>query len=215
MMGKKAVIFDMDGVLIDSERWYFSVKKEMFKSEGIRPEHFTLAETAGLPENDGWALLFPDSKIEQTKYKEMFRKALFSSGIRFEEILNEGVAETLNWLHRTGYKVGLASAGPSAFLDAFISTCQFESYFDEVVSGESITRNKPDPMIYQQMLWRLSLSPSECVAIEDSRVGILAATAAKINTWALKPQGYKLDQNNADRIIDKVSDIKLILKSLE
>lgn len=143
----------------------------------------------------------------------MFREYLFASGVRFQDIIKDEVTSTLQWLHSTGYKVGLASAGPNAFLNAFISACGLEDYFDEVVSGESISKNKPDPMIYNTILNYLELSAEDCIVVEDSEVGILAAKSAEIKTVALKPNGYFLNQESADVVIDNIAEIRLILEN--
>lgn len=209
-MHKQAVIFDMDGVLIDSETWYFAVKQRVFARTGARPQHFTLAETAGLPETDSWELLFPDEK-ERTKQEAAFRAEIFAHPVDFRGMLKPGVRETLRWLHTHDLLVGLASAGPMPYLQSFLDACGFNGAFDKVVSGEDITRNKPDPMIYKTMLTRLALPAASCVAIEDSAVGIAAATGAGIETWAVRPVGYELDQRQADVVIAGAGDIPLRL----
>lgn len=206
---KQAVIFDMDGVLIDSESWYFRVKQETFSETGARPQHFSLAETAGLPEAAGWELLFEDPE-ERAVQKKAFMDKMFSQPIDFKAILKPGVIDTLRWL-QTSYRVVLASAGPMSYLDLILKSAEMTTLFDEVISGEDITRNKPDPMIYLTALNRLQLPADSCVAIEDSPTGIAAATGAGIETWAVKPTGYTLDQRAADRVITGVADLQQLL----
>ncbi|WP_164512020.1 HAD family hydrolase [Lacticaseibacillus daqingensis] len=209
-MTKQAVIFDMDGVLIDSESWYFRVKQETFAETDATPQHFTLAETAGLPEDAGWALLFDDPE-ERAAQKKAYMTKIFSQPIDFKAILKPGVRETLVWLQAHHYRVALASAGPMPYLEMFLKSADVTDLFNEVISGEDITRNKPDPMIYLTALDRLQLPAASCVAIEDSPTGIAAATGAGIETWAVKPTGYMLDQQGADRVITGVADLQQLL----
>lgn len=205
-MTKQAVIFDMDGVLIDSETWFFRVKQETFAATGAKPKHFTLAETAGLPDAAGWELLFDDPE-ERAEQRKAYMERVYGAVVDFKTILKPGVHDTLHWLHDNGYRVALASAGPMPYLQTFLKSAEFTDVFDEVISGEDITRNKPDPMIYQTALERLGLPAANCVAIEDSPTGIAAATGAGLDTWAVKPTGYALDQHAADVIIGSVGDI--------
>lgn len=209
-MAKQAVIFDMDGVLIDSERWFFRVKQETFAETGAKPQHFTLAETAGLPEAAGWELLF-DDPTEREVQKQAFMDKLYAQPVDFKDILKPGVSDTLHWLRANDYRVALASAGPMPYLQMFLKSAEFTDLFNEVISGEDITRNKPDPMIYRTALDRLALPAVDCVAIEDSPTGIAAATGAGIETWAVKPTGYALDQHAADTVIMSVADIQMKL----
>jgi HAD superfamily hydrolase (TIGR01509 family) len=206
-MNKQAVIFDMDGVLIDSESWFFKVKQETFAETGAKPQHFTLAETAGLPEAAGWELLFTDP-VEREKQRQAFMDKLYSVPVDFKDIVKPGVTDTLKWLHNNNFLVALASAGPMPYLKMFLESTGFTDLFNEVISGEDITANKPDPMIYLTALDRLQIAAPHAVAIEDSPTGIAAATGAGIETWAVKPTGYNLDQHAADDVIMSVADIQ-------
>jgi beta-phosphoglucomutase-like phosphatase (HAD superfamily) len=94
------------------------------------------------------------------------------------------------------------------YLKMFLESTGFTDLFNEVISGEDITANKPDPMIYLTALDRLQIAAPHAVAIEDSPTGIAAATGAGIETWAVKPTGYNLDQHAADDVIMSVADIQ-------
>ena len=89
-----------------------------------------------------------------------------------------------------------------------LSQCQLSKYFDVVISGENVKRNKPFPDIYLKSSEQLAVLPAECLVIEDSFNGILAAKRAKMDVWALKPKKYTIDQNSANCIFQNFIEMK-------
>ena len=95
-----------------------------------------------------------------------------------------------------------------------LEQCQLKGYFDLVEYGEKLTHNKPDPEIYTTVAQRLGLKPTECVVLEDSVNGIRAAESAKMETWAIKPRKYVIDQSQADAILPDMAAVLTKLKGL-
>jgi HAD superfamily hydrolase (TIGR01509 family) len=207
---KKAVIFDVDGVLIDSERYYYIERQRFFAENGIKPHDVSFHSLVGIDYSYGWRLLFPDPKkrkLIQRRYEEYSR----NHKIDYESILFPDVRGVLRELQGGGFKLGIASAGPRVGIDEFIHQTGLRSYFDVILSGEEVPKNKPEPMVYRECSRRLHVKAEDCVAIEDSPTGIAAAQSATIETWAIKPKDYSLDQSHADKILTSLSEITAYL----
>ncbi len=195
----KAFIFDMDGVLVDSERYYFRLKMDFMAAQGVKPAVSSVTDIAGFSTDNGWKKLVPAIKQRQV-LQPMFEKYRSRHLIDYPKYLNDDVPEFLSDLHEDGKMIALASAGYISGIRDMIKECNFTQYFTSVISGAEIEHNKPAPDIYLKSIQKLGLEPSECVAIEDSPVGIQAAKSAGLETWAVKYPYYNLNQHQADRV---------------
>ncbi|MGG5369165.1 HAD family hydrolase [Enterococcus sp. AZ196] len=202
---KKAVIFDMDGVLIDSEPFYFERRMDYFKEKGIRPGSNKFEDYVGNSEKQTWEILVPK---DETKRKQLQRDYLHykkQNQIDFSKALRSSVSKVLDELLEAGFSLSLASSSPRSEIDQMLSDCKLMDYFSYTISGEEVKESKPNPEIY--LVSQEVLKCDDYLAIEDSPLGIAAAKAAGIYTVALQ-QDFLLDQKAADSII---SDLKEIL----
>lgn len=210
---KKAVIFDMDGVLVDSEQYYFDRRMNFFHKLGLSPQNVQMSDYLGLGDKEGWVQLFPD-KDQRENAQAQFTQYEAKHPVNFAPLLNPGVKDVLEYLQINGYSIALASAGVTAHINRMLEQCQLKGYFDLVEYGEKLTHNKPDPEIYTTVAQRLGLKPTECVVLEDSVNGIRAAESAKMETWAIKLRKYVIDQSQADAILPDMAAVLTKLKGL-
>ncbi|WP_054750401.1 HAD family hydrolase [Lacticaseibacillus thailandensis] len=210
---KKAVIFDMDGVLVDSEQYYFDRRMHFFHKLGLEPQNVQLSDYLGLGDDEGWVQLFPDEAQRENAQAE-FAKYEAKHPVNYAPLLNPGVKEVLEYLQINGYSIALASAGVTAHINRMLEQCQLKGYFDVVEYGEKLSHNKPDPEIYVNVAQKLNVQPEECVVLEDSVNGIQAAKRAHMETWALKPRKYVIDQTRADAILPDMDAVLTKLKGL-
>jgi len=178
----KAIIFDMDGVIVDSEPFWRQAKinavarfgghiteAQTYQSKGLRVDeiaeywirHCNLAPSCKQPLSD--AIL--DEVIQQIKTRG--------------ELL-PGVRETLQWLAASTLKVGLASSSPSRLIAAVLDIFKINQHFSVQVSAEHLLFGKPHPAVYLEAAKQLNIAPQQCLAIEDSVYGLLAAKAARM-----------------------------------
>lgn len=204
---KKAVIFDMDGVLTDSEQAYFRMKTDFFKTISANPLSFTLDNIAGRSEDEAWQIMFPDPDV-RAETRRRFVEYRDAREIDYSKIVFPDAKEVLSYLKTRGTILALASAGPMDGIDRFIRQCNLKGYFTAVISGETLAANKPDPLIYKMALQKIRLPAQSVIAVEDSPTGIKAAKMAGISTWARKPVGYSQDQSLADRKIVNLLELK-------
>lgn len=176
----RAVVFDMDGVLLDSE----SVCDEIWKE--LAAEMRLPDIDAAIAENRGCNVDLMAVQLK-ARYGEGFDRPRFFGdfSVRFKKWefekgipLMPGVRETLDYLKGQGYRLALATSTDQETAVRQLTAVGVYDYFDACVFGDQIERSKPAPDIYQKAADLLGLEPSECAAIEDSPNGIKSAAAA-------------------------------------
>lgn len=200
----KAVIFDMDGVLIDSEPYYFERRMDFFKAKGIQPGSDKFEDYVGNSEKQTWKLLVSENETKREKLHQEYLEYKKHHGIDFKNALRSSVPQVLTKLSEKGLSIGLASSSPRKEINQMLSDCQLEKYFSFTISGEEVKESKPNPEIYT--ISRKMLNCPDCLAVEDSTLGIASAKAAGIYTVALK-QAFLMDQREADVVINELEEL--------
>jgi beta-phosphoglucomutase family hydrolase len=206
----KAVIFDMDGVIIDSEPLHFSVDQDIMKSYGISIEREDLEPFVGTTNPEMWTKLKETYKlcasVNDILSKQIREKInrLSSSGLA----PIDGITALLEMLQGRGVRIGLASSSPRRFIEAVLDSFGISSYFTSVVSGEEVVHGKPAPDVFLRAAEELGVHPQQCLVIEDSMHGIQAAkSAGMICIGYINPNSGQLDLSKADCTVDTIRDI--------
>ena len=196
----EAVIFDMDGVLIDSEMEYIRLWKKLYHLKQIPMEEkdlYFLAGSAHHVEID----LFAEKMGISAKEAEKIRTAFFKRHpVDYKRIKKYYVDEILTSFSRAGMKIALASSSTFANIDTVLKQCGIDTYFSPIISGEMFEKTKPDPEIYLETIRRLDLEKEKIAVIEDSSYGIAAAKAAGLYTIAIEDPILHFDNSNADAV---------------
>lgn len=206
----RAVIFDMDGVLVDSEPKNLEQLKGFYESFGTQVDDAFLASLVGSSEtytyDEGIRILGKDWNHEEME--RHFLAYTKEHPVHFDEILNEGVLELLVWLKAQGYKVAVASSSKKVQIEEMAQVCGLRQYFDVILSGEMFKESKPNPEIYEEAARQLGVKPGECIAVEDSSYGIEAGIRAGMCVLAYRDERYGVDQSKASFIIDEFHEVK-------
>jgi beta-phosphoglucomutase len=216
MLNKKltsfdAVIFDMDGVLVNSEPFYVEVEQTNFRHLGLEiseEEHQTYQGTAT---DRMWELIKERHGIQHPvdELVEMTNNLVtpyFNSLEKMEPM--QGVKNLIEKLKEKGVPLALASSSYSDVIEIILQKTGLKKYFDAVVSSQMAGTSKPEPDIFLLAAKKLGVSPEKCVVIEDSTNGIKAAKAAGMFCIAFAGPGSELqDQSQADLIIEDFGEL--------
>jgi mannitol-1-/sugar-/sorbitol-6-/2-deoxyglucose-6-phosphatase len=176
----EAVMFDMDGVLIDSEPIWRAVERDVFASVGIELTDDDLYPTMGVRIGDvvdRWYRRHPWSEPSRQDVAVEIVEGV-ARGIVERGDLTEGASRAVGYVRSLGLRVALASSSPMPLIGAVLSLGDLADLFDVVVSGEGEQHGKPHPAVYLSAARRLEVPPERCLAVEDSINGVRSAKAA-------------------------------------
>ncbi|MEO8512201.1 MAG: hexitol phosphatase HxpB [Ignavibacteria bacterium] len=184
----KAVIFDMDGVILDSEPFWKEAEIRIFNFLGVPLTGEMCETTTGMRLVDVTKLWHEKYSWDITKYPyEKVNRDIVDSLIELikqKGELNTGVTELLEMLNSKGLPMAIASSSDMKIIDAVLDKFGLRNYFKVIHSAEFEDYGKPHPAIYITTAKKLGVEPSECLAIEDSFNGVVAAIAARMKTAA-------------------------------
>mgnify|MGYP002634503283 FL=1 len=179
----KAVIFDMDGVLIDSEPVWKIAMQAVFDEVGCGLTKKDFQKTVGLRLDEVILFWYNHTGWEGLTPQEVEEKIVQ----RMVELISKdgkpliGVIETLQFLKAKGLKIGLATSSYSVLIETVLTKLNIKSYFDFTHSAELESHGKPHPAVYLTVAEKLGVVPTECLVIEDSLNGIISGKAARMS----------------------------------
>ena len=215
-MKKTAVIFDMDGVIVDSENYNQKVLSDFFDLHteyNSKELHLTkFIGSSGEPQV--WEEVFKDVKHNGEDFIELDNKLdkyMDEHPVPYKEYVMPYSEEILKWLKINNYKVGLASSSPRKKINKMLKETGFDKYFQNILSGEDFVNSKPNPDIYNTMVKNMNIQKEDCVVIEDSFYGIQAGINAEIDVIVLKDHRFNMNQSNGKIFINDLIEIINIL----
>ena len=176
----KAVIFDMDGVIFDSERCVIECWKVIADKHDVKGIEPVLMKCLGVTYEEGKKIFlkhygadFPYDERKKER-SDLYHKRYDNGRLP----LKTGIRELLIYLKENGYKVGVASSTREAIVSKQLVDAALRKYFDNLTCGDMLERSKPEPDIYLMACEKLGVKPEEAIAIEDSYNGIKSAYRA-------------------------------------
>ncbi|WEV60289.1 HAD family phosphatase [Streptococcaceae bacterium ESL0729] len=206
----KAIIFDMDGVLVDTEQFYYDRREEFMTSQGISISHLPPSFFIGGNMKNVWSKILLDDydKWDLDKLQADYLAHKNNNPLPYKDLLFPDTREVLEALKAAGYRLALASSSTNHDIRTMLSDNDLFDYFEVISSGEDFKETKPNPEIYQVTMDKLGLKPSEVLIIEDSQKGIEAGVAAGASVWAIKDERFGMNQDKATRLFASLSDVK-------
>ncbi len=207
------VIFDMDGVLVDSAAAHFRSWQILAKEMGTTVTREQFAHSFGRHNRDIVPMFFgpmPEARlVELSRRKE----EIFRELVRHRPPIMAGATELIHGLAKLGVRMAVASSGPRANIDLILSAMNVAVLLPVIVGAEDVTRGKPDPEVFATAAARLDLPPRRCVVIEDAPAGVQAARAAGAWVVALLTthpvEAFERDPGNSvpHRVVPRLADL--------
>lgn len=205
----QAAIFDMDGLLIDSEPLWQLAEREVFSSIGVKVTDELAAQTAKMTTREVtqfWFKLYPWSDL----HLDDVENAVIS---RVEALVEErgcelqGVSRILSLLRSKGMKIGLSTNSPYQLIPIILNKLGIASFFDAISSSDDVKKGKPEPDVYLSTINKLGVEAAHCIAFEDSYSGMLAAMRANIKTIVIPhPDRYQQDFSESHLKLKSLSE---------
>ena len=208
----RAFIFDMDGVIIDSEPIHRQVHKEIMNTLGVNISKGELALYAGATNEYIFTKLKERYGIKESVSELMdYKSKLIINKVKEESLepIN-GIRELLNALRKNNIKTAIGSSSPRSLIEAVIDKFNLHGAFDCIVSGEEVERSKPYPDVYIEVSKKLGINPEKCIVVEDSHNGVQAAKSAGMKCIGFDNiNSGNQDLSKADVRVDAISKIDI------
>lgn len=208
-----AAIFDMDGLLIDSEPLWDQAELDIFASLGVDiTRRHELPDTLGLRIDQTVRMWFEALPWNGPDQQEVTQRIIARALALVEETrpMLPGVEQALQLCQQQGLKIGLASASPLHMLERVLEMFDLRKYFDVLASAEALPYSKPHPQVYLDAAAKLGIDPLNCVTLEDSFNGMIATKAARMRSIVVPAANHRDDARwaLANVIINDLTQLK-------
>ena len=206
-MAVRAVIFDMDGVIVDSEPYSMQALIDILRQYGVEPTDEELQHSYGRRVRDDFVDYFSRHGVAAD-----VNMAIAHKHARYYHLAAghlqplPGVVALLRRLQDHGYHLALASSGDRVKVAFGMQALALNGIFEVVVTGDDVAHSKPDPEIYLIAAQQLAVPPKQCLAIEDAPAGVEAAKRAGMRCVAVTNSVAPEQLHKADLIVDSLAD---------
>jgi beta-phosphoglucomutase len=210
----EAIIFDMDGVLVDSEPHHVKIEKQQFNQNGISISDEEHQKFMGSTSENMWLEIA--SRYQLDRPVEELIEQNRTESIRYFNELSEiqvmpGLVDLLEKLKVKNYPLAVASSSVPEIIDLILQKTGLRTYFQVVVSGQEAGKSKPEPDVFLLAAQKLKVNPKHCLVVEDSGNGIKAAQAAGMICVAYQSPGVDpKTQKEADAIVKSYEQLGMM-----
>lgn len=207
----KVVIFDMDGLMFDTESIYYKANQKTADALSIPFDYSFYEKYIGVSETEYFEAMFsqfPEDKVNQfiSDSKKDAESHLFAE----PPAIKKGLVELLVYLKENGYKTVVASSSERKLVEKLLDLTNLREYFDDYIGGDEVNKSKPHPEIFQNAAQRVSDTPFEVLVLEDSLNGIRAAYSAGYNV-IMVPDLVKPTEEAESKTLDICEDLEEVL----
>ena len=207
MMAERGVLWDMDGVLVDTSEFHFETWLQVLSERGIYFSREIFKDIFGMNNFDILSYLLGEPPTPEQVAEIAGRKEdVFRQAIRGRIMPMPGVVEWLRRLSAWGVRQAIASSAPSANIDFLVDELGIRNRFDAIVSGNELP-GKPDPAVFLEAARRIGIPPEKCVVIEDSVAGVEAAKRGRMKCIAVTTTTPVKGLSIADVVVDRLDSL--------
>ena len=214
----KAIIFDMDGLMIDSERVTFECYQERLKDMNLTMDEKIYKTLLGKPIKgiyqrfyDVYGNDFPIENVIQDVHQLMAER-FETEGVP----VKKGLVELLHYLKDNNYKTIVATSSNRDRVDKILAQAKITEFFDDSICGDEVTKGKPNPEVFLKSCQKLGVNVDEAIVLEDSEAGIQASYDANIKVICIPDMKYpeKQYEEKTFKILKDLTEVTAYLKSL-
>jgi beta-phosphoglucomutase len=203
----KGVIFDMDGVLVDSGWAHRQAWFDLAETEGLEMSDEFFRRTFGMQNDTILPMLRPGLSKRELDRLSDWKEQRYRELVHSRPKAAEGVLALLSDLKAKGFGLAIGSSAPKANLDVFWGPLGLADYFEATVTKEQVVEGKPAPETFLKAAGKLSLAPKRCVVVEDALHGVQAARAAGMQVVAVTTTRSREELAQADRVVDSLAEL--------
>ena len=203
----KGVIFDMDGVLVDSAQPHFRSWQLLAEENGATVTEEQFKSTFGQQNDDIIPLIFGEVSPQRLRRLADRKEELYRGLIRAQAPIVDGAPDLVRSLHDAGVALAVGSSGPLANIELVLDAMGVADLMSAIVSGDEVTRGKPHPQVFSLACTKLRIEPSYCVVIEDAPAGVRAARAAGAHVVAVLMYHPAEAFDGADCVVNRLADL--------
>jgi beta-phosphoglucomutase family hydrolase len=205
----RAVLFDMDGVIAETEHVHVEAEKQTMLKYGVQITEDELHRYTGTTAKQMFMELIAKYKLDTT-FEKIFneKEEIMFRLLEMDTQPVKGVIELLCKLKEKHVKLAVASSSHRRLVQYVLRKLEITELFDSIISAEDVTHGKPDPEIFLMSAKRLNVSPAECLVIEDAKLGVEAAKEAGMKCLGYRnPHSGNQDLSKADIVTDDFSSL--------
>ena len=211
----KAIIFDMDGVLVDSEPIHIEIEKQQFLLNNISISEEEHHQYMGISSEIMWKTIAERHPLT-LPLNELIEQHRIESHRYFSELAEipvmPGLVELLERLKTKDYPMAVASSSTPEIIELILNKTKLKKYFQVMVSSEQAGKSKPEPDVFILAAQKLGVSPTDCMVIEDSTNGIKAALAARMMCVAYQgPDTDPMTQKETHAFVKHFAEVETLL----
>ncbi|MDP2935314.1 MAG: HAD family phosphatase [Dehalococcoidia bacterium] len=203
----RAVIWDMDGVLVDTGKFHFRAWRRIFQEHGREITEGELLESFGIKSVDILKKVLGDMPLEELRALARRKEQYYREEIDGRVVPLPGAQVLLKALGQTGFRQALASSAPLVNIGLILETLGVRRCFDAIVSGDEVAEGKPNPEIFLEASRRVGVPPERCIVVEDAIAGVNAARAAGMRCLAVTNTNPREKLCAADMVVDSLEAV--------
>lgn len=205
----KAVIFDMDGVITDTQHIHNETNAKILQSYGIPLSSKDMSKFAGIPNKKTFTDLFKKYNVNADVDKAISEKwNLIKEKTKTINAIS-GVLDFIKNLYNNKFKLAIASSSTADFIEHVLLSLKIKDFFAVIVNGDEVKNGKPNPDIFLKAAEKLNVNQVNCLILEDAPSGVAAAKSAGMKCIAITTTHKRGDLAQADKIIDNFSELTI------